>query len=209
MLTTIINKLTEKQPEALLHVAPEDLTAAVLIPIVKKMSSPTIVLTKRAEHLNSHSGQVAFPGGKLEPQDADLMQTALRETHEEIDLHPTAVEVISELPPYYTHTYQGVVPFVGLVEPEYQFYANPDELDAVFEVPVEFLANPENLTRFPYRIDGMEYGLPCYRYHGFTIWGFTLAILVGFLNYTLNAGLVLQYPPEYKLLSRRHAYVLT
>ncbi len=125
--------------------------AAVLMPLVMH-ERPTVLLTQRTAHLSTHSGQIAFPGGKLDDTDADAVAAALRETHEEIGLAPPQVEVLGSLPTYITGTSFIVTPVVGLVQPGFVLQPNPHEVDEVFEVPLDFLMNPSN-----HRRHGMEW----------------------------------------------------
>ncbi len=117
--------------------------AAVLVPIVmREQEGPTVLLTQRTAHLSTHSGQIAFPGGKVDAEDADVQATALREAQEEVGLHPRHVQVIGQLPLYITGSSFWVTPVIALVTPDFELQANPDEVDAVFEVPLAFLMNP-------------------------------------------------------------------
>jgi 8-oxo-dGTP pyrophosphatase MutT (NUDIX family) len=126
--------------------------AAVLMALVMH-ERPTVLLTQRTAHLSTHSGQIAFPGGKLDDTDADAVAAALRETHEEIGLAPAQVEVLGSLPTYITGTAFIVTPVVGLVQPGFVLQPNPHEVDDVFEVPLDFLMDPTN-----HRRHGMEWG---------------------------------------------------
>ncbi|OIP14301.1 MAG: CoA pyrophosphatase [Comamonadaceae bacterium CG_4_9_14_3_um_filter_60_33] len=115
--------------------------AAVLLPIVQR-PEPTVLLTLRTLHLSTHSGQVAFPGGKVEESDADAVAAALREAHEEIGLAPQFVEVLGQLPVYVTGSAFHVTPVVALIAPEMVLRPNPFEVADVFEVPLAYLMNP-------------------------------------------------------------------
>lgn len=120
--------------------------AAVLVPLVMRQE-PMVLLTERTTRMSSHSGQVAFPGGKADAEDADLQATALREAEEEIGLNSRFVEIIGNLPIYTTVTAFEVTPVVALVEPGFVVTPNPIEVASVFEVPLAFLMNPANHRR--------------------------------------------------------------
>src|SRR6266850_7572696 len=116
--------------------------AAVLIPIVQHPSGLSVIFTKRTTHLKAHSGQVSFPGGRAEPEDATPEFTALRETQEEIGLAMERVEVLGRLPDYLTRTGFRVTPVVGLIVPPLDLTPDPREVEDVFEVPLAFLLDP-------------------------------------------------------------------
>ncbi len=116
--------------------------AAVLVPLVMRDSQLTLLLTERGRNLSSHSGQIAFPGGRKDASDPDLVHTALREAHEEIGLHDSFVEVLGTLPTYVTATAFIVTPVVALVQPGFSLQPNPAEVADVFEVPFDHLMNP-------------------------------------------------------------------
>ena len=125
----------------------EPAPAAVLVPIVMRgpdFSQSTVLLTQRANHMSTHSGQIAFPGGKVDPEDVSRHATALREAQEEVGLDPRHVQVIGELPVYVTGTSFWVTPVIGLVSPGFELRPNVDEVQDVFEVPLDFLMNPAN-----------------------------------------------------------------
>lgn len=116
--------------------------AAVLVPLVLREGLPSVLLTERASHLRTHSGQIAFPGGRVDAADASVRHAALREAQEEIGLSPEHVQVIGELPVYVTGTAFRVTPVVGLVSPAMVLQPNPGEVADIFEVPLDFLMNP-------------------------------------------------------------------
>jgi 8-oxo-dGTP pyrophosphatase MutT (NUDIX family) len=120
--------------------------ASVLVPIVMR-ERPTVLLTERTAHLSTHSGQVAFPGGKRDRTDRDAAHTALREAHEEIGLGSNLVEVIGQLPIYTTGTQFIITPVVALVSPDHQLALNAFEVADAFEVPLDFLMNPAHHRR--------------------------------------------------------------
>jgi 8-oxo-dGTP pyrophosphatase MutT (NUDIX family) len=132
--------------------------AAVLIPLVRRgpgAQTLSVLLTQRAAHMKTHSGQVAFPGGKLDPTDASLQAAALREAHEEVGLHARHVQVLGELPVYVTGTAFRVTPVVALVSPDLDIAPNTDEVADVFEVPLAFLMDPANHRRHAMEVNGV------------------------------------------------------
>jgi 8-oxo-dGTP pyrophosphatase MutT (NUDIX family) len=118
--------------------------ASVLVPLVQRAEGLTVLLTQRTDHLTDHPGQVSFPGGRAEPEDADAVATALREAEEEIGLAPTFIEVIGQMPTYTTGTGFIVTPVVGAVRPDFSLRLDPFEVAEAFEVPLSFLMNPAN-----------------------------------------------------------------
>lgn len=118
--------------------------ASVLVPLVRRDSGLTVLLTERTTHLSSHSGQVAFPGGKADPEDADAIDTALREAEEEIGLERRFVHVLGAMPIYTTGSAFLVTPVVALVNSAVTVTANPHEVADIFEVPLRFLMDPAN-----------------------------------------------------------------
>lgn len=129
--------------------------AAVLIPLVMR-SELTLLLTQRTAHLSTHSGQIAFPGGRTDDTDVDAVETALREAEEEIGLPRTHVEVLGNLPIYVTGTAYIITPVVALITPGFQLKPNPDEVADVFEVPLSYLMNPAHHQRHEFESEGVR-----------------------------------------------------
>lgn len=168
--------------------------AAVLMPITRSVE-PQLVLTLRASGLSTHGGEVAFPGGRRDPDDRSLVFTALREAHEEVGLAPGLVEVIGPLSTQISRHGIKVTPYVGFIPDYVEFEANRDEIAAVFSVPLEFFrADPREIT---HRIDYLGYSwyVPSYRYEGFKIWGLTAMMVVELVNLVYDAGIELREPP--------------
>ena len=128
--------------------------AAVLVPLVDRPSGLSVLLTERADNLSTHSGQVAFPGGKVDPEDADAIDAALREAQEEVDLPRGHVDVLGQLPVYVTGTQFIVTPVVAVVRPGFVLHPNPNEVAHAFEVPLSFLMNPAHHRRHRLEWDG-------------------------------------------------------
>jgi 8-oxo-dGTP pyrophosphatase MutT (NUDIX family) len=177
------------QPERIAESRPTHHTpvpASVLIAIVQR-TQPTVLLTQRTAHLSTHSGQIAFPGGKQDASDADLRTTALREAHEEVGLQAEFVQVLGILPIYATGTGFNITPVVALVREGFSLVRNPWEVDDVFEVPLAFLMNPANHRRHLFERAGMRREWLSMPYQdGETerfIWGATAGILRNFYRF--------------------------
>ena len=121
--------------------------AAVLIPIVDHGDEASVILTKRTEKLRSHSGQIAFPGGRIDPTDPTPEFAALRETEEEIGLSSDFIEVVGRMPDYVSGSGFRIAPVLSVVKPGFMLTINEDEVDDAFEVPLSFLMNPHNHNR--------------------------------------------------------------
>lgn len=158
---------------------PQALTpAAVLVPIVRRDGGPTILFTRRTDHLKSHSGQISFPGGRMEERDGTPEATALRETREEVGLAETDVEVLGRLNARETGTGYRVIPVVGMVVPPLSLVPDEFEVAEIFEVPLAFLTDPAN-HRFETRKRGnVERRFHAIPYGAYFIWGLTAGILV-------------------------------
>lgn len=156
-------------------------SAAVLVPITERAGELQVLLTERTHDLPDHPGQVAFPGGSVEAQDADLQATALREAEEEVGLPAEQVEVAGYLPPQAVISGFAVLPVVGFYDPAFRPQIDTREVGAVFEVPLEFLRDTANLVRVDRERDGIV--LPTYEYHyaGHRIWGATALIIRQFI----------------------------
>lgn len=161
--------------------------AAVLVPVVARSGSLTVLLTKRTEHLHHHPGQISFPGGRVEDTDVTHVMTALRETEEEIGLEPDRVELLGELPDYFTGTGFRITPVVGLVHPPFELKLDSFEVAEAFEVPLEFLLDPVNHKRHRAEHGGRMREYHAMPWHGYYIWGATAGMLVS-LYHLLREG---------------------
>jgi 8-oxo-dGTP pyrophosphatase MutT (NUDIX family) len=157
--------------------------AAVLLPILEYTSKLTVLFTVRASHLKHHAGQVSFPGGKQEPFDGSLLQTALRETHEEVGLSPSDVEVVGNLPLYRTVSRYEVIPYIGFINAPTSLTLDKNEVDSTFEVPLSYLLDQRNhLIHWVRRKSGPfpVYFIP-WKQHN--IWGATAAFVRNLSNH--------------------------
>lgn len=152
--------------------------AAVLVPLVIREPGLTVLLTRRAEHLPHHPGQVSFPGGRAEPHDRDAAATALREAQEEIGLPASQVELIGRLDSYETVTGFKIVPVVGFVTPPLVLKPDPEEVADIFEVPLDFIIDPANHRRESRLFKGQVRHFYVLPYNDFHIWGATAHMLV-------------------------------
>lgn len=152
--------------------------AAVLVGLVEREDGFTVLLTRRTDHLQHHAGQVSFPGGRIEEQDATPAQAALRETEEEIGLHRSHIDLIGRLDDYITGTGFCVTPLVGLIRPPFDLMPDPFEVAEVFEVPLSFLLDPANHQLCEKDVKGSlkrYFAMPYGRHY---IWGATAGILM-------------------------------
>jgi len=165
--------------------------AAVLIGLVDRPDGVQLLLTRRAEHLNDHAGQISFPGGRIEPDDRGAAAAALREAHEEIGLAPERVEVLGQLPPYRTISGYEVTPVVGWIDRAVALRTDPFEVEEAFEVPLEFLMNGANHQR-RLIVQGEHrrtvYAMEYFGRRRYLIWGATAAMLRNFYRF-VAAGL--------------------
>jgi 8-oxo-dGTP pyrophosphatase MutT (NUDIX family) len=151
--------------------------ASVLIPLVQRPTGLAVLLTQRTAHLTDHAGQVSFPGGRAEDYDQDAIDTALRESEEEIGLARHHVDVLGALPNYLTGTGYCVTPVVALIEPPFEVSADPDEVAAIFEVPLAFLMDGANHQRLSVDLPGGRRSFYAMPYQGYYIWGATAGML--------------------------------
>ncbi len=173
----------EHHGDGQLHLQRTPTAASVLVPLVQRDDGLHVLLTRRSSALRDHAGQISFPGGRAETFDADAVDTALRETEEEVGLARAHVEVIGSLPPYTTVTHYVVTPVVALVHPPFTLTLDAFEVDEAFEVPLQFLMTPAHHRRHRFTYDGgereflsMPWAAPGATEEYF-IWGATAAML--------------------------------
>jgi 8-oxo-dGTP pyrophosphatase MutT (NUDIX family) len=163
--------LIRRPPEA-------DVTlAAVLVPLVNRSDGLNVLFTQRTPHLNDHANQICFPGGRVEEQDRDRIETALREAEEEIGIERGRIEVLGRLADHELGSKFRVSPVVGWIEPPFRTAIDPFEVSEIFEVPLAHFLDPANHQRRSFRFFGRERHYMAMPYGGRYIWGATAAML--------------------------------
>jgi 8-oxo-dGTP pyrophosphatase MutT (NUDIX family) len=175
------------------HPSPDRVDAAVLIPVTDE-TVPHIILTRRASHMSSHAGEVAFPGGKRDATDASIIATALRESREEIGLPEGRVEVIGKLDVFVSKVGLHVQPIIGMVKADEMLVPNPEEIESIFRVPVEFfLTEPVSYTH-RFRFMGQEVTVPSFNYGDYVIWGLTAFMIVDLMKRAYDHEIEFKWP---------------
>lgn len=151
--------------------------AAVLIPLIVRSDGLTVILTRRNEQLKNHAGQISFPGGSVDDNDRDPTHTALRETEEEIGLNSHRIKIIGRLNEYTVGTGYLVNPIIGAIEPPFELSRQEDEVAEIFEVPLDFLIQPENFERYSKYFNGKMRHHLAIKWQDYFIWGATAGIL--------------------------------
>ncbi|ANG61439.1 coenzyme A pyrophosphatase [Marinobacterium aestuarii] len=194
MLELLRRRLADYRPRRLLSERPN---ASVLIALTDEVE-PHVILTRRASHLSTHRGEVAFPGGKQDDTDPDLLYTALREAQEEIGLEPGLVEVLGPLGQVMSKHQLQVTPWVGIVPQDVMLTPSPAELESLFRVPLSFFMEDRRQRTDIVRFRGMTHYVPAYEYNGYVIWGLTAYMLVELLNVGFDAGIPMKPRPEHE-----------
>lgn len=163
--------------------------AAVMVIVSTRPEGRAVLLTERSAHLSAHSGEVAFPGGKWELGDCNLLQTALRETYEEVGIPSSALRVLGQLPVGLTGRGVRVTPYVAELLSEVPLVLDPGELSSFFWMPEEALLRDARVRTDVFLRNGREYWAPAYHYAQYHIWGLTARVLVQFLNEYWQAGI--------------------
>ena len=154
------------------------LEASVLIPILTFKKDLEILLTKRSNSLKNHPGQIAFPGGKKDQIDSSPIETALRETQEEVGLNPENVEIIASLPSHKTATGFVIKPYLGLINQPFSETLRQGEVDEIFTVPYEYILNEKNFSIKTRKWNGSKRSYYVVPYGPYYIWGATARILL-------------------------------
>jgi 8-oxo-dGTP pyrophosphatase MutT (NUDIX family) len=168
--------------------------AAVLVPLMHRDGALEVLYTRRSDRLASHPGQVAFPGGRFDRRDSDLLAAALRETHEEIGIEPHQVRVLGTFPGRRTNaTDIAVTPFVGVIEGDHELRPDPKEVAEIFSVPLAALSDPRYRGSYRWQRNGSTSDFPAILYAGQVIWGLTFSLTLTFLQ-LLNGKVRLPHP---------------
>jgi 8-oxo-dGTP pyrophosphatase MutT (NUDIX family) len=181
----IRNTLVTVAPAPREELANKSNAAAVLMPLFERDDELHVVFIRRSDHVASHRGQVAFPGGRVEAIDATLLDAALREAHEEVGLDPASVDVVGGLPTMHT-TASGIIvaPFVGVIPADSPLKPDPSEVAEIFDVSLSALRDPSFRGDYEFTPDGRARAskFPAILYGGQVIWGLTLRITINLLE---------------------------
>ncbi len=184
LLNKIRERLQNRVPSALNNMEQDLVHSAVLIPIFYADGKHRVVFTERTHKVEHHKGQISFPGGAVEKDDASFMETALRETFEEVGIDKNKVDILGQLDDQLTSVSGFIIhPFVGSIPYPCKFNINPDEVEKIIEIPLEVFMESNN----EYRRESIDFGTfkysgPVFIYKGVTIWGATAHIMDGFVN---------------------------
>ncbi len=164
--------------------------AAVLIALIRRPEGLTVLYTERSPDLRSHSGQVSFPGGKVDAADQDAAAAALREAHEEVGLEQQDADILGYMPPYFTGTNYLITPVVASVSPKGPFVPNPGEVHSVFEVPLQRILAADSYGEFRISRDGKEHRTWQIDHDGHRIWGITANLTRRFRDLAMNEAVL-------------------
>lgn len=163
-----------------------DQRAAVLFVIQETAEGMSILLTQRADKLRHHGGEVAFPGGMWEESDQFPVDTALRESYEEVNLPADSVEIMGQLPPTWSRTGTEVTPIVAWLKSPVDLKANIEETQAIFWLPVSYLLDDPRERTDIFSFNRQDVWVPAYKYGKYEIWGLTSSVIMGFLRQCLS-----------------------
>lgn len=159
--------------------------SAVLITVLRGADEDLLLFTKRTQDVEHHKGQISFPGGRQDPGET-LRQTALRETHEEVGIAPSDIEIVGQLDDTWTPTGYIIRPFVGVVPFPYEFHVNRAEIDDLIIVPLARALGPDKYEENEIHFEGRSAVVPYFHVDGTIIWGATARILGQFLGFSFE-----------------------
>ncbi len=155
-----------------------ELTPAAVLVAITDRAEPGVLFIQRPDTMRKHAGQIAFPGGRVDPEDADTASAALREAHEEIGLDPALPRLLGSADPYRTLTSYEITPVFALIPPDLPLVANPHEVDAIYEVPLAFLLDPANHAQVDVDWEGHKRHYYEMIWNDLRIWGATAGMIV-------------------------------
>ena len=179
MIPYIEKRLSDLSPKQSDEKLPQ---AAVLILITDNENDYSIVFTERSKKLPSHAGEVAFPGGKKEEEDRNLIETVLRETHEEIGVEPNSIRILGRMDPQESRFGISVTPYVGYAAGSLRFKKDPKEVETIFSVPLNYLKEDPLISNKITNASGETFQTPVINYENQKIWGLTLGFTLQFLE---------------------------
>ncbi len=196
MINQFESRLKDYSPW-LLSASEKPVHEAGVILLLTDQAEPSVILTERAKKMSSHAGEVAFPGGKKDPEDQSLLHTALREAHEEIGVLPSDVRILGVLSQVLSLHKLSVTPYVGVISNQIELRPNPGEIETVFKAPLSFLIDPKNLRMQEFHTGlGKTRYVPSWNFYGHEIWGLTAWVIAEFLNLALDAEIPTRPRPE-------------
>lgn len=179
------NRLQAREPR---KVHQPDLAEAGVLVAITNEANPQLILTRRAAHMSTHQGEVAFPGGKRDPEDSDIIATAIREAEEEVELPASQVTVVGQMDQVVSRFGYLVTPVLALIPADVELSANPDELDAVFRVPLEFFRQPPSSY-----FERGSVKIPSFDYDEFHIWGLTAMMIAEMMNHLWDTEITFKF----------------
>jgi 8-oxo-dGTP pyrophosphatase MutT (NUDIX family) len=167
--------------------------AAVLIPLFFKNNEAHLLFTKRTDKVETHKGQISFPGGMADETDEKLRATALRETWEEMGIKSKDIKLLGKTDKFLTNTNFMVTPYVGHFPYPYNFVISEDEIERIIEVPLLHLVKPDVFEMKSWMYDGIKWNVHYYNYNGDVIWGVTGFLLSNFLQIVFGINRITNY----------------
>ena len=182
LLAHISNALAHHKPQKFIYKKAESRPAAVLIPLFFKNNQAHLLFTKRTDYVEHHKGQISFPGGSRDGDDASLQITALRETEEEVGIKASDISVLGQTDVFLTNTHFLVTPFVGFYKYPYDYNVNNDEITRLIEIPLTHFFKEDIFEIKPFEKDGHRWRVHYYMYGKEMVWGVTGFLLSNFLS---------------------------
>ena len=161
--------------------------AAVLLPIIDRPSGPTLLLTVRPQTMADHAGQIALPGGKIDRTDEDALAAALREGEEEVGLDPNSISVFARSALYKSASGFDIHTFMASVPADFEPRPEKYEVDAIFEVPLDYALNTDNFTEVTFEVEGINRQILELKWCSYRIWGVTAGI-IHYISKTISDG---------------------